>query len=68
MTSSAMAKFPLKVKMRDNAGAVVEALCDTAESALSKAQHFRGSGYTYVWIEDADGQLVNEKSLHVERR
>jgi hypothetical protein len=59
-----MAKFPLKVKMRDSTGTVVEALCDTAESALSNAQHFRGTGYTYVWIEDADGHLVNEKSLH----
>ena len=59
-----MAKFPLKVKRRDSKGAEAEILCDTAESALSNVQHFRGMGYSYVWIEDVDGHLVNEKSLH----
>ncbi len=59
-----MAKFPLKVKRRDSAGAVEEVLCDTVESALNNVQHLRGMGHTYVWIEDADGRLVNEKSLH----
>jgi len=42
----------------------IEVLCDTAESALGNARHLRGMGHTYVWIEDVDGRLVDEKSLY----
>jgi hypothetical protein len=59
-----MAKFPLRVKTRDSTGAEIEVLCDTAESALGNARHLRGTGHAYVWIEDVDGRLVDEKSLY----
>jgi hypothetical protein len=36
--------FPLKVKMRDIRGAVVEVLCDTTADAQSNAKQFRDSG------------------------
>ncbi len=59
-----MAKFPLRVKTRDSAGLETEVLCDTSESALANVRHLRGTGHTYVWIEDVDGHLVDEKSLY----
>jgi hypothetical protein len=60
---SGMADFPLKVKRRDATGAVAEVLCDDVKGARENLQHFRNAGYHDVWVEDADGRKVGEKTL-----
>ena len=59
--------FPLRVKRRDNRGAVAEVLCDTAAGAQSNAKQFRDLGYIDVWIEEVDGRRIDEKTLNALR-
>jgi hypothetical protein len=54
-----MAKLSFKVKRRDSAGKVAEVLCDTIENAKINRKHFHDQGYKDVWIEDADGVMVD---------
>ena len=59
-----MVLLPLYVKRRDALGATGPAmLCDDVQDALEIASEFRQKGFTDVWIEDADGRLVNEDVL-----
>jgi hypothetical protein len=51
--------LPLIVKRRDNAGKVAEVLCDTVEDARKNRKHFHDLGYSDVWIEDAEGVMVD---------
>ncbi len=51
------------VKARDGAvGKVATTICDTPAQVLDHAKNQRNRGRT-VWIEDADGRLVDEATL-----
>jgi hypothetical protein len=59
-----MVTLPIKVKTRDPSGAVAEILCDTVSGAISNAKQFRETGHKDVWMEDVNGRLVDERTLH----
>jgi hypothetical protein len=54
-----MAKLSFKVKRRDSAGKMAEVECDTIEDARKNRKNFHDQGYSDVWIEDADGVMVD---------
>lgn len=58
-----MATLPIIVKRRDSAGKVATVLCDTVEDARKNRKHFHDQGYKDVWMEDTDGQRIDESKL-----
>ena len=59
-----MGTLPLKVKRRNQLGAIAEVQCDSIAGAIAATEQFREFGHTEIWIEDANGRRVEEKTLH----
>jgi len=38
--------------------------CDSIAGAIAATEQFREFGHTEIWIEDANGRRVEEKTLH----
>jgi hypothetical protein len=51
------------VMRRDASGDVVSSPCHSPEDCWRRADQLRKSGYADVWIEDNDGNKVDEKTL-----
>jgi hypothetical protein len=57
-----MKRFPVTIKRRDSIGKVVTVSCSTAKDAIRILKRFKRS-YRDVWIDDANGESVDEGEL-----
>lgn len=58
-----MGKLPLFVKRIEKDGTVVNTLCATTERALRKIKELHADSHAEAWIEDMDGNVIDQKTL-----
>ena len=54
--------MPVKIKARDQSGAVSETLCDDASKVIELVRDLQARGNT-VWIEDSKGRVLDESAF-----